>query len=316
MRFGGLIAAILFAAVAAVIVLRMSANETPAPAPGPVTTTNAPALNTVNIYVASQPITIGTTISESMVSVQPWPEHLMADGFVRADGKNSVVGMVARASFEAQEPILASKISNPKDPNFLAGTLPKGMRVITIQTNEVEGIAGFLFPGDRVDVLLTHMVKKWTTPPSFNGQPTTPAEEDDAVTETLLTNVTVLAVDQRASAAGATDKEGRLVIPRSVSLMVSPTDAQRLRLGAKKGELTLALRALDDRESADPLTITGIKDISQYQEEVGSTESGVRVIRGTKEGDQTTSGAQTPNLLQQLVGGAAMAPGTANAPVQ
>jgi hypothetical protein len=100
-----------------------------------------------------------------------------------------------------------------------------------------------------------------------------------------LTNVTVVAVDQRSSAEGATDKEGKLVTPRSVSLMVSPTDAQRIRLGARKGVLTLALRALADRESADPLIITGISDISQYQDDsVAPTTGagGVLVIRGVK----------------------------------
>lgn len=280
MRFGGLIAAIIFAAVMAVIVLRMSANEAPAPAPGAA----APQLKTVNIYVATQPIPIGSTIGESMVSTQAWPEHLMLEGFMRADGSTSPVGLIARSPFQAQEPILSSKVANAQDPNFLAGSLPKGMRVITIQTNEIEGLAGFIFPGDRIDILLTHDVEKWVPTP---GQPELPPRQvTGSVTETLLTNVTVLAVDQRASGTSAVDQDGNLIIPQSVSLMVSPTDAQRLRLGAREGTLTLALRSLQDRESSDPLIITGITDISQYPDQSGSVASGgpggVLVIRGVE----------------------------------
>ena len=286
MRFGGLIAAIIFAAIMAVIVLRMSANDKPAQNAASA----APPVQSVSIYVATQSIPIGATINESMVTTQAWPEHLMLNGFMRTDGTKSPVGMVARAPFQMQEPILSSKVANAQDPNFLAGSLPKGMRVITIQTNEIEGLAGFVFPGDRVDILLTHDVQKWVTAP---GSSDAPREVTDAVTETLLTNVTVLAVDQRASGGDAVDDKGTLKIPQSVSLMVSPTDAQRLRLGAREGTLTLALRSLEDRESADPLIITGIQDISQYNGQTTAVDAAtagtssrsagdVLVIRGTR----------------------------------
>lgn len=275
----------------AVIVLRMSASE--APVAGAASA--APQMKSATIYVAAQPIPIGSTITTEMVVSQQWPEHLMLDGFMSVSGDTNPVGMIARAPFQAQEPILASKLANAQDPNFLAGSLPKGMRVITIQTNEIEGIAGFVFPGDRIDILLTHDVEKWVTDPGVAGTPTAPRQVTDAVTETLLTNVTVLAVDQRASNAGSVDDKGNLRIPQSISLMVSPTDAQRLRLGARTGTLTLALRSLQDRESADPLIITGVKDISQYPEQTGVTGglngSGVLVIRGTdSETSKSTDG--------------------------
>lgn len=283
MRFGGLIAAIVFAAVMAVIVLRMSADT----APVATTTSSAPQLKSASIYVAAQPIPIGSTITQEMVSVQAWPEHLMLEGFIRAEGTRNPVGMIARAPFQAQEPILSSKVTNAQDPNFLAGSLPKGMRILTIQTNEIEGLAGFVFPGDRVDILLTHDVERWSNPPAVLGRVQPAQRVTDAITETLLTNVTVMAVDQRASSANAVDKNGNLIVPRSVSLMVSPTDAQRLRLAAREGTLTLALRSLEDRESADPLILTGFRDISQYVDRAAgdstdavATGGGVLVIRG------------------------------------
>lgn len=302
MRFGGLIVAIIFAAVMAIIVLRMSGGDAPVAS----TPSAAPQVKTTNIYVAAQIIPVGATISEQMVTVQGWPENLMLSGFMRASEK-SPVGMIARAPFQAQEPILASKVSNPQDPNFLAGALPKGMRVLTIQTNEIEGLAGFVFPGDRVDILLTHDVEKWVTDPGVAGKPQAPRLVTDAVTETLLTNVMVLAVDQRSSSGNAVDEEGNLMVPQSVSLMVSPTDAQRLRLGAREGTLTLALRSLEDRESADPLIITGIGDISQYPDASATSTGmagggGVLVIRGTD--SETSKSLEMPPLAPTAPAGA------------
>jgi pilus assembly protein CpaB len=245
----------------------------------------------VNVYVAAKPIPIGTTITEDMVAVQPWPEHLVLDGFVKAEGGPSkVVGTVARAAFQQQEPIISAKLANPNDPNFLAGELPKGMRVITIPINETEGIGGFVFPGDRVDVILTHEIDK----PKFTLGSDAPSVEKDSVTETLLTNTMVVAVDQRAAGAQATDDKGNLIIPHSVSLMVSPADAQRIRLGEKVGTLTLTLRSMSDKDVTDPLTLTTGNDITQYKMgmPVIGGETDIVVHRGAPEGSGSAEGAK------------------------
>ena len=291
MRFGPLIAAIVLAAIAAVVVLRMSGNDAPPPT---AQVQQAPQMKTVNIFVAAKPIAIGSKITPDMVVSQPWPEHLMLSGFVPSDGgTEKVIGTIARAPFQQQEPILASKLANPNDPNFLAGELPQGMRVISIITNETEGLAGFVFPGDHVDVILTHEVERekvtevtsMTSGASGTQSTTNIAKTPykEPVTETLLNNVLVVAVDQRATGAGATDKDGKLIIPRSVSLMVSQVDAQRIRLGQKIGTLTLSLRALADRDSVDPMTIVGSESVSQYREPkatVPSMPSDVVIYRG------------------------------------
>ncbi len=295
MRFGGLIAAVVLAAIAAVIVLRMSSGSSQ---PVASTTSSAPVqqeIATTQIYVASQPIPIGTSITADMLTLQPWPSHLVLDGFIASDSEQKVEGMVSRSAFQAQEPILLSKLSNPADPNFLAGALPKGMRVMTLQTNEIEGVAGFVFPGDFVDVMLTHTITKYVTPPGEEDL----QQQTDTVTETLITNVKVLAVDQRASGTNATDPNGNLLIPRTVSVMVSPTDAQRLRLAQQKGTLTLVLRSLADRESADLLIATTDKDISSYPSldaGAGVSSGNVVVVRGTARGEQKAS---TPAFIPQ-----------------
>ena len=280
MRFGGLIAAVVFAAIAAVVVLRMSGSDAPAP-----TVAANPNVVSTNVYVATTPISVGTTITEDMVGAQPWPQHLLLDGFILADGKTNLVGMVTRAPLQQNEPVTTSKVANPNDPNFLAGELPKGMRVVTIPVNETDGVAGFIFPGDRVDVIYTHDVPKWEFPPISNGSSGTSVKGEktsETVTETLLTNVKIVAIDQRSSGAGATDAKGTLVVPKSASLMVSQADAQRVRLAQKTGTVSLALRALADKESADPLVLTKKKDISQSADGGGadSSSDGVKIVRG------------------------------------
>ena len=254
MRFGGLIAAIIFAAIAAVIVLRMSDNNAPSVQPnqGPSTAEVA----TTNVYVANQEIPIGTTISEDMIVSQPWPDHLMLSGFMKAGSDVTPVGMVARGNFQAQEPLLRSKVANAQDPNFLAGSLPAGMRLITIETNEIQGLAGFIFPGDHIDVLLTYDADSYSVPPTLSGQPRI-QEVQKPVTETLLTNVVVAAVDQRSDGDDATDQEGNLRVPESVTLMTSLTGREGKvseshpltaaasssdQTGCSGGRMTLAVR--------------------------------------------------------------------------
>lgn len=315
MRYGGLIIAIVVAAIAAFAVLKMAGNEKPAPTPEQPA---AQQSKTVNVYIAAKPITIGTAITEDMIAVQPWPEHLTVEGFVVADGKNNVVGMVARGQYQQNEPLMMSKLANPSDPNFLAGELPAGMRVVTIPINEVDGIAGFVFPGDHVDLIFTHDVDKWVTSPTGNTNRLNGLSESQnlekikvTVTETLLTNVKVLAVDQRATGAGSTDKNGNLVIPRSASLMVSQTDSQRVRLAQKTGTVSMVLRALADREASDPLVLTAPKDISQSkqqdEEDIGNAtdDSSVKIVRGAPKnekevestGTQTSRGSPTSSGL-------------------
>lgn len=312
MRYGGLIIAVVFAAIAAVVVLKMSGDKT-APAPVAAAPTDT---KSVTIYVAKAPIPIGTTLTRDMIATQQWPEHLALEGFMYTDQKDAapVEGMVARGPFQQNEPLISSKLANPNDPNFLAGELPKGMRVVSIPIDEVNGVAGFVFPGDHVDVIYTHDVDKWEYPPatsSGDGSQTqsAPTKTKVTVTETLLTNVKVLAVDQRASGAGATDKNGNLVIPRSASLMVSQTDAQRVRLGQKTGTLSLVLRALADKESADPLVLTSGKDVSQSttQGDTGPAgdEASVKVVRGAPVTDKenVSSSASVPQGAPVTAGG-------------
>jgi pilus assembly protein CpaB len=290
-------------------VMRMSGGQQPAPA---AQVAQQPQIKSVNIYVAATNIPIGTSITKEMIASQPWPEHLALPGFIiLKEGAPPVEGMVARAPFQQNEPIISSKLANPNDPNFLAGELPKGMRVVTIPVNEVDGIAGFVFPGDHVDIIYTHDVQKWETPPPSGGDnaPRVATKVKATVTETLLTNVKVLAVDQRASGEGATDKNGKLVIPRSASLMVSQADAQRVRLAQKTGTVGLVLRALADKEEVDPLLVTTGQDVTQTPDvagDAGGTGSSIKILRGAPRTEKETQAQATA-----IARGASTSSGTA-----
>lgn len=268
MRFGPLVIAVTLALAAGFIALKMMGG--PAPVEETTLQVQAPApaaVETVNVYIASRYIPIGTVISSDMLSPQPWPRNLAVETFI-TDPKaaDALVGQIARASFQQGEPISATKIVSVDQGSFLAGELPKGMRAVTINTDETFGVAGFVFPGDKVDVLITHRVPKW------DGLRESATEED--ITETLLSNVTVLATDQIAAikepekqssfSASAPKEESAIHVPRTVSLMVSPEDTHKLRLGEKVGQLSLALRSTQDKDTVDFASLTRRQNITQF----------------------------------------------------
>lgn len=216
---------------------------------------------TVDVFVARQDIPIGTEISRPMLDVQPWPKHLLLPDFVVVEGDpsnaNSIEKMVARTPFQKGEVVMRSKLANPKDPSFLAASLPKSMRAVTIQADPISGVAGFVFPGDRVDILITHQVDTGNQQSDDKGKTIASGEP---VTEVLLTNTKVLAVNQRATMQGAEGPQ----MPSSFTLEVSQNDAQKLRLTELAGaRLSLALRSVKDKEDFELVRPTGKGDLSR-----------------------------------------------------
>ncbi len=275
MRFVLLLVAAVIAVVAAVAALQMSSNQPPANSAAAVAPQNDAGGNvaTVEVLTARQAIPVGTVIDDSMVDKQPWPSHLVLDSFITSTSKDAVIaGRVARASFQPHEPFIRSKLANPNDPSFLAAALPEGMRAVTMATDAISGVAGYVFPGDRVDVLLTHSlpdaVAKNAGVEGFsgNGKPT--------FTEVLIPNVKVLAVNLREP----TGKEGaQVVMPSSITIETTDVYAQQLRLAEKNGTLSLALRSLKDRDTQGMPKPAGIEDLSQVRVSVS-------IVRGVGKG--------------------------------
>ncbi len=293
MRFGPLLIAIGLALLCGFIALKMMGGKEETPIVSQVAAPIVKEVETVNVLIASQYIPIGTVIGQAQVTSQPWPKNLVSPNFV-VDGTtpNAVVGKISRASFQQGEPFSLTKLAGEGEGSFMAGSLPKGYRAVTINTDETLGVAGFVFPGDRADILITHRVPKW-------DQLRDSAEQQD-ITETLLANVTVLAVDQIANAqeiaANSQQQQQQqggaapstIHIPRTVTLMVNPVDAQKLRLGERVGQLSLALRSIEDRETIDMATLLRLQNLTMFPLDSvvnpkgkGSGDDGIRVIRGT-----------------------------------
>ncbi len=215
---------------------------------------------TADIYIAKQEIPIGTIIKPEMLDIQPYPKNLLLEGMVQADPNNpstSIVRMVARTPFLKGEPLFMNKLGNDKDPGFLAAALPKGFRAVTIAVDNISGVGNFVYPGDRVDILITHDVglDNDGASPAVNAN-----KKKDPITEVLLPNVKVLAVNQKPIIQG---NEPPTPLT-NVSLEVSSVDAQKLRLTENgNGRLSLALRSLKDREENELARPTGLSDLSR-----------------------------------------------------
>jgi pilus assembly protein CpaB len=216
---------------------------------------------TIDVYTAKEDIAIGAIIKPEMLDIQPWPKHLKLDDMVEANPTqpSTLVRMVARTPFTKGEPIMISRLANEKDPNFLAASLPKGMRVVTIAVDQVSGVGGFIFPGDRVDVLITHDVTL-SQHDEFRPDGSKVDPKKDAITEVLLSNIRVLAVNQKSAIHGGEPP----LLPTTVSLEVSASDAQKIRLTESgNGRMSLALRALKDKDEIELARPSGIGDLSR-----------------------------------------------------
>ncbi len=248
---------------AALVTWKMVAKEKKEVAPVVQTKEVVRETPVTEVAVARNDIPIGAVIKADMVESRAWPTNLIPQGdlFVAREGiATEVVGRVARSSLRRGEPIIKTLLANPLDPSFLAASIKDGMRAVTIQIDGISGIAGFVYPGDIVDVMLTHNINL------PGGGDVSAAgiisKEPVSVSEVLVSGVRVMAIDQRFQVhAGDPPVPGS-----SATLEVSGYDAQKLRLAETKGKLSLVLRSLrrDDSKKADPLPRpVGVGDLSR-----------------------------------------------------
>lgn len=211
----------------------------------------------VDVLVARDRIPIGTKVAPDFIDRQPWPTHLKLDDFIVTDGKgdSDIMGLVTRGEFQKGEPIIRSKLANPSDPSFLAAALDKGMRAVTVAVDTVSSVAGFIYPGDRVDVLITHEVSMGPIDPND------PESKDmtDQITEVLVADLKVIAVDQKAASYDGAEP----AVPGSVTLAASREDAQRILLAQDRGKLSMSLRSLYSEEKEAVAAPTSEDDLSR-----------------------------------------------------
>lgn len=196
-----------------------------------------PKVEITKVLVAAKDIGVGSKVSGGMLRWQDWPKSALSAGFItnksRPKAIGSFGGATARALIVAGEPILSGKLIKAGDGGFMAAILPSGMRAISVKISPETGAGGFILPNDRVDVIVTRRDRG-------NG-----SSSEAHVSETVLTNVRVLAIDQALRGAKG-KKEGQVVIGKTATLALKPIQAERLALSEARGDISLALRSMAD----------------------------------------------------------------------
>jgi pilus assembly protein CpaB len=193
-------------------------------------------LQTVDVLIAKADIGLGQSVKPQDLQWQSWPSATASNTFIRrSDRPNAatdIVGEIARAPFIAGEPIRDQKLVKADGSGFMAAILPTGMRAVSTEITPETGAGGFILPNDRIDVILSRHEKN----PDRQGGP------DQVRSETVLTNIRVLAIDQAPK-----EKDGQTtVVGRTVTLELKPEQAETLARVRQSGTLSLALRSIAD----------------------------------------------------------------------
>lgn len=214
------------------------------------------------VLVATTALPIGTILSADSFKFQPWPKDLVENVYYlegEADPA-SLAGKVVRVSVPAGQPITKGGVVGPGERGFLAAALTPGMRAVTVPIDVQSGVAGFLFPGDRVDVVLTHGIN-----PS-GGNPDGTPSEPLKVAETILRNVRILAVDQRTNDLGGEDTGPKT--GRTVTFEVSPKLVEKIAVAQTLGQLSLSLRPIaDNTQELEQAIADGEVNVADNQDE-------------------------------------------------
>ncbi len=231
-----------------------------------------------SILVAAADLPIGTIISPDHMLQQEWPESALNEAYYRADENSNttgeLVGMVVRSPLQSGAPVTRSSLVAQGERGFMAAILSPGMRAVTIALTPESSIGGFVYPGDRVDVILTHRVQR--------------ESGNHNLSETVLSNVRVLGVDQ-SSEKDATGVQVR----KTATLEVTPKMAEKVAVMKRIGAMSLSLRSLARASgdlASDPnsppvartTSTTQDSEVSKYLPKLGQNgnENAILVDRG------------------------------------
>ena len=227
-------------------------TDAPAPAAEPVA-----KLDMTEVLVAKADIGLGQSVSSTDMQWQTWPLAAAGPSFIRKTDKPNAIqdfsGSIARAPMVAGEPIREAKMIKANGSGFMAAILPSGMRAVSTEISPETGAGGFILPNDHVDVLLSRR----------DREAEKASGHDSFVSETILNNIRVLAIDQAIE-----EKNGqKVVVGKTATVELTPRQAETLALARQLGTLSLALRSLAD--GSKPVT----EDKSQPR------SSGINTVR-------------------------------------
>jgi pilus assembly protein CpaB len=190
------------------------------------------------VLVAQRALPIGTIITADSINFQPWPKDMVQDAyFLEGEADlQKLLGTVVRNPITAGEPVTKGNLVSPGDRGFLAAALGAGMRPVTIPVSARTGVAGFVFPGDHIDLVLTQTVKS-----QGDGLPL-------KASETFMKNLRVLATDQSAEQVMVEGKT-RVRTFSTITLEVTPKMAEQIAVAQTIGTISLSLRSLADNSA-------------------------------------------------------------------
>ena len=244
---------------------------------------NRKPVSTRTIVVATKPLRFGNEVTRDHLREVAWPEaSLPAGSFAKVDEILTGGKRVALAAVEPNEPMLASKMTGPGQRATLSAMIRDGLKAVTIRVNDVDGVGGFVLPGDHVDVSLTRQFDKAS-----------------ATSEVVLQNVRVLAIDQMAD-----ERLEKPAVVKAVTLEVDPVGGQKLSLAASVGSLSLMLRKAGEANNQYTRRIT-LSDLSGpttpvAQQKKGSTGLATVAVRRASTREEYSVPIESMNL--QLAG--------------
>jgi pilus assembly protein CpaB len=215
--------------------LAAGSKTPPPPPPAPVV-----QIQMVDVLVAKSDLSRGQVIENQDIGWQTWPAEAANSNFIkksdRPDAIDQFVGAIVRVAMVAGDPIRDPNVVMAKGSGFMAAVLPQGMRAVAVDISPETGAGGFILPDDRVDVLLTRHDKA--------AEKATGVEK--FTSDTILSNVRVLAVDQTLDEKGGT----KVVVGKTATLELTEQQAETLQLAKQTGTISLTLRSLLDANSS------------------------------------------------------------------
>jgi pilus assembly protein CpaB len=194
-------------------------------------------VDTEHVVVAATAMQLGTRVDASNLKLIPWPSGQPVAGMFNSIEQASNRALITPVA--ANEMILDSKLAPKEAGAGLPAVIPEGMRAMSVAVNDVIGVAGFVTPGTKVDVLVTGKLVG-----SNHG-------DEDTITRTILENISVLAAGQKIEQ----DREGKPQTVPVITLLVSPEDAARLAMASTQGKIQLALRNTVDSKRVEPASV-------------------------------------------------------------
>ena len=202
-----------------------------------ITSPKPAAAPSVQVLVVRNALRTGQLIKPEDLRWQAWPQGALPQTYI-TEGKRQIsdfVGAVARTAFRVGQPLLETDIVMPGSRGFLAAVLRPGLRAVSVPASATTVVSGFIYAGDRVDVLLTHALKA-----EGSGS-------EHHATETILRNARVIAMDQRLDFAPGDKPE----VGKTATLELTAKQTEIVTLAVRMGELSLVLRSLQDDEEGD-----------------------------------------------------------------